>query len=527
MEPAMDERFPEIPGYSVHGRLGKGGMAEVYLATQESLHRKVAVKVLLDARDEAFSKRFIREGHIVASLHHPAIITIYDIDRLADGRYYLAMEYVGGGDLAQHQGEVFAVPRALSIVRQVAAGLAVVHEQGLIHRDIKPANILFRPDGSVVITDFGIAKALEVDSELTGLGVAIGSPAYSSPEQTQCLPLDIRTDIYSLGVVLLEMLLGHNPFRGSSYTQTVMNHVQMAPPSLPANLARYAPLLERMLAKEPSRRYADCRALLQALDKLDIAEPAAAPPAADLDKTRVAAPRGPLPAPAVAPRSPRRGRPLLAWACSVLLLIGAAAATGLYLHQRSQIAELLAQGEARLAEGKLVEPVEDNAEHFFNMALQLDETNEEARQGLQRVFDARLAGYLQLAELRFARERLLEPADDSAVFYYRRMLELDAHNAQALDGLNRVALFYAKLSEGAAARRDHDLARAYIKHGLEARPDSPELLALQASQDRRRMVRPTPVPRPAEAPVAAESTTEPPAEQQQAGAFKRLWRSLF
>ena len=88
----MDERFPEIPGYSVHGRLGQGGMAEVYLATQESLHRKVAVKVLLDARDEAFSKRFIREGHIVASLHHPAIITIYDIDRLADGRYYLAME---------------------------------------------------------------------------------------------------------------------------------------------------------------------------------------------------------------------------------------------------------------------------------------------------------------------------------------------------------------------------------------------------------------------------------------------------
>ncbi|MGQ7960486.1 protein kinase domain-containing protein [Pseudomonas sp. SP16.1] len=520
----MDERFPEIPGYSVHGRLGQGGMAEVYLATQESLHRKVAVKVLLDARDEAFSKRFIREGHIVASLHHPAIITIYDIDRLADGRYYLAMEYVGGGDLARHQGEVVAVPRALAIVRQVAAGLAVVHEQGLIHRDIKPANILFRHDGSVVITDFGIAKALEVDSELTGLGVAIGSPAYSSPEQTQCLPLDIRSDIYSLGVVLLEMLLGRNPFRGSSYTQTVMNHVQMPPPSLPAHLARYAPLLERMLAKEPSRRFADCRALLQALDELETSEPLAAPPVADLDKTRVAVPRDRLTV--AAPRGPRRGWHLLAWALCGLLLIGVAGVTGLYLYQRSQIAELLAQGEERLAEGKLVEPAEDNAEHFFSLALQLDEASEDARQGLQRVFDARLAGYLQLAEQRFARERLLEPADDSAVFFYRRMLELDPGNPRALDGLNRVALFYAKLSQEAAARRDHDLARAYIKHGLEARPDSPELLALRQAQGRR-TARATPAPIAPEPPATVEPAAEPPEAPQQTSALRRLWRSLF
>ncbi|MGH8355623.1 MAG: protein kinase domain-containing protein, partial [Pseudomonas sp.] len=103
----MTDSLLEIPGYSVHGRLGKGGMAEVYLATQESLHRQVAVKVLLSADDEAFSKRFIKEGHIVASLRHPSIITIYDIDQLADGRHYLAMEFVAGGDLAQHKGEQF------------------------------------------------------------------------------------------------------------------------------------------------------------------------------------------------------------------------------------------------------------------------------------------------------------------------------------------------------------------------------------------------------------------------------------
>ncbi|NQD91682.1 protein kinase, partial [Pseudomonas sp. CrR25] len=117
----MHEDVIEIPGYRVHGRLGKGGMAEVYLATQLSLQRKVAVKVLCHADDEAFSQRFIKEGHILASLQHPSIITIYDIDRLADGRHYLAMEFVAGGDLAQHKGEVFEPQRALQIVRQIAS----------------------------------------------------------------------------------------------------------------------------------------------------------------------------------------------------------------------------------------------------------------------------------------------------------------------------------------------------------------------------------------------------------------------
>ena len=153
----MSTTLLEIPGYRVHVQLGKGGMAEVFLATQESLSRKVAIKVLRSAEDETFSQRFIKEAHIVASLNHPSIITIYDIDRLADGRYYLAMEFLPGGDLARHKGELFAPERALQIVRQVASGLAVVHDKGLVHRDVKPANVLFRGDGTAVLTDFGVA----------------------------------------------------------------------------------------------------------------------------------------------------------------------------------------------------------------------------------------------------------------------------------------------------------------------------------------------------------------------------------
>jgi len=526
----MDERLPEIPGYSVHSRLGQGGMAEVYLATQESLHRKVAVKVLLNANDEAFSKRFIREGHIVASLHHPTIITIHDINRLADGRYYLAMEFVGGGDLARHKGEVFEPRRALDIVRQIATGLAVVHEQGLIHRDIKPANILFRSDGTLVITDFGIAKALEMDSELTGLGIAVGSPAYSSPEQAQCQPLDIRTDIYSLGVILLEMLIGTNPFRGASYTQTVMNQVQMPPPSLPAHISPYKAVLEQMLAKDPNQRFADCQALLQALDELDQPEQPDEPSEVELESTRFA-PALIDPAPPQAEAEPARrrspNRRLALWALGSLLLFGAASGTGLYLQQRIEIAEVLTRGEQRLAAGQLVEPAQDNAEYFFNQALQLDEASAQARQGLQRVAAARIAGYRQLAEQRIAEEHLLEPEDDSAVFYYRQILGLEPSNTQALAGLNQVALLYAGMSESAYAKGDRDLARAYIKHGLEARPDSPELLALrdQHEQRKRSGQAPRPSAAPPSPPPSAPQSTDKQAEQP--NAFKRLWNRLF
>ena len=563
----MSTTLLEIPGYRVHGQLGKGGMAEVFLATQESLSRKVAIKVLRSAEDETFSQRFIKEAHIVASLNHPSIITIYDIDRLADGRYYLAMEFLPGGDLARHKGELFAPERALQIVRQVASGLAVVHDKGLVHRDVKPANVLFRGDGTAVLTDFGVAKDLDIDSELTQFGVAVGSPAYSSPEQAQCQPLDARSDIYSLGVILLEMLTGSNPFRGGNYTQTVVNHVQMEPP-LPDSLGAFRGVLARMLAKKPDERFADCRALLAALDEVELS---------DLEETQIrpalALPEPAAPVVAPVPRQRRSAMPLLV-VLSVLVLIGTLTSGGLYIQQQRQIEALLVQAEQRFAAGQLIEPEQDSAEHYFNQILAIDDDSSEALAGLQRirearikvftdlaeqrladglltepsednadfyyrqalaidpqhagaldglsrVLQARIARYLTLAEQSIADKHLLLPEEDSAVYYYRQILGWSPDNAEALAGLNRVALLYRDLANAAYRRSDFPAALAMIERGLQAEPQNPELLQMQG--EHQQLLADA---RAANARAAADRAAREERERS-SNPIKRAWNNIF
>ncbi len=511
-------RMLEIPGYRLHKRLGKGGMAEVYLATQLSLDREVALKVLLRKEDAAFTERFIQEGHIVASLRHPAIITIHDIGQIADGRHYLAMEYLGGGDLAQHRGIVFSPSRALDIIRQLAGGLAVVHDGGLVHRDVKPANILFRDDGSVVLTDFGVAKAVELDNELTHFGIAVGSPAYSSPEQAQCQPLDARSDIYSLGVILAEMLTGTNPFRASSYPQTVLNHLQMPLPQLPPALAPYQPLLDRMLAKQPDERFGNCRELLAAIDTLT--EP-------DMDQTRIA-PAAFIEAPT---RRRRRRRGIGRWAVigAVLIVTVAALAAGGYQWlQYSRINDYLTRAEARLDEGQLTAPAFDNADYYYRQALRLDSDNVEALDGIRRVLDARIAQALELAAQRLANDQLLQPAEDSAVHYYQQVLGWLPENEVARNGLVQVSERYVELAEAAYGRREFALALEYIQQGLEATPDYAPLLALHDAHAQR--VAKARAPRPVKRTTASTSRAAPTntqTSQAPANPVKRLWNRIF
>ena len=513
----MNDKLIEIAGYTIHGQLGKGGMAEVYLATQNSLQRKVAIKVLCSSVEDEFSQRFINEGHIVASLHHAAIVTIYDIDKLADGRHYLAMEFIAGGDLTQYKGQVLTAQHALSITRQIAEGLSVVHQQGLVHRDIKPANILFRQDGSVVITDFGVAKDLAIDNELTQFGVAVGSPAYSSPEQAQCLPLDQRTDIYSLGVLLLEMLTGTNEFRGPSYTQTVMNHVQMPIPQLPPHLGAYQAVLERMLAKDVTQRFASCRELLQSLALLQDD---------DLSVTRFSA--VPSPQPPATKRS--AGVKALALVLGLFLLAGLGYG-GYLLKVNMQVADYLVKAEVRLSEDKLLTPPEDNADYFFGQVLLLEPENLAAQAGLQRVIAARAAASIKLAQLRLASLQLTSPAEDNALFYFQQALALTPDNQQALNGLQQIAELYIEQANAAYASREFAKALESIQLGLQAQPENPQLLKM-ASGHARYVKRATQriaqraAARSASSSAPVKSQTAKPAEDG-SNPISRLWNHIL
>lgn len=277
-----DDPSIDIPGYRLDRLLGRGGMAEVYLAEQLSLNRMIAIKIMdPHLSDREFTKRFLKEARMVATMNHANIITIYDFGKLKNDKLFLCMEYLEGGDLEHrlHNGLESGAP--LRILKELASGLRFVHSKGVVHRDIKPANILFRQDGSVVLTDFGIAKEVNNDVGLTQAGMMVGSASYASPEQVQGLTVDARTDIYSLGVLFYEMLTGINPYKADTFLQTAMNHLQMDTPTLPATHHQFQQLLDKMLAKKPDERYSSMDRLLADIDTTLSATraPAAASPA--------------------------------------------------------------------------------------------------------------------------------------------------------------------------------------------------------------------------------------------------------
>ncbi|WP_165668781.1 serine/threonine-protein kinase [Metapseudomonas otitidis] len=259
----------QIPGYEIERELGDGAMAVVYLATQRSLERKVALKVMAAAlaNDASFCERFLREGKTLARLSHPHTVTIYDIGNVGS-LYYMAMEYLPNGTLKERIAAGLSPEQGLVWLRQIASALGYAHAQGLVHRDVKPANILFRADGGAVLSDFGIAKALDDRTQFTQAGFAVGTPSYMSPEQARGQEIDGRADLYALGVVLYEILTGQLPYVGTDSLSTALAHITQPLPELPIAQGRYQEILTRLLAKDPNDRYPDAAALIAALDRL-------------------------------------------------------------------------------------------------------------------------------------------------------------------------------------------------------------------------------------------------------------------
>lgn len=260
--------FPDfdIPGYSLEKRLGAGGMAQVYLALQHSLNRKVALKIMTLAEPE-LRERFVQEGRMVARLSHHHIITVYDVGEFPGGAY-MAMEYADGGALDQRIKKKLTVEQSLAIFRQIASALDHAHQRGLVHRDIKPANILFMETGEVRVADFGIAKDNQQDHHLTQTGSVMGTPIYMSPEQALGDRATSRSDLYSLGVMLYEMLTGNRPYKAQTSQALLVMHLRDPIPRLPDSLAVFQGIIDRLMAKQPEQRFASAAEVLAALEEI-------------------------------------------------------------------------------------------------------------------------------------------------------------------------------------------------------------------------------------------------------------------
>ena len=251
-----------IPGYRSLRKIGEGGMAQVYLAEREKDGLQLVLKVL-DAKlraDETFFKRFVREYQLIAGLQNEHVALIYD-QGFAGEHPFIAMEYLSGGTLATRIHEGMTSLTALRIASQVARALSAIHERGVIHRDLKPPNILFRDNGRPVLVDFGLAKQLTAKTTLTRHGMVIATPRYMSPEQCLGQPADHRSDLYALGVIFYEMLSGRRLYEGEGPAGLVYQHVHGPIPRLPARLAGYQGILDRLLAKAPADRFQSAREL--------------------------------------------------------------------------------------------------------------------------------------------------------------------------------------------------------------------------------------------------------------------------
>jgi eukaryotic-like serine/threonine-protein kinase len=278
-----------VVGETIAGRyelkevVGHGGMSTVYKAHDSLLERNVALKVLHQQynEDEEFVERFKREARSVAQLQHPNIVTVIDRGE-EDGRQYIVFEFIDGENLKElvvRKGRL-DVRTALEIALEIARGLSFAHESGLVHRDVKPQNVLLNGDGGAKVTDFGIARSLEVERSMTQTGTVLGTSNYIAPEQAGGKPVDAHTDVYSLGIVLYEMLTGELPFPGDNFVAVAMKHIQEPSPSVLDTRGdvplRVAEMIDRALEKDPERRFPTMDAFADEieanLDELDRGE---------------------------------------------------------------------------------------------------------------------------------------------------------------------------------------------------------------------------------------------------------------
>ena len=263
--------FPIIPGYRFLQTIARSPTSEVHVALSVELGHNVAVKVLRTGPHASAGEedRFERERQLLMQVRHPAIVDIFDWGHGENFRY-LVTEYFPSGSLELRLRNLMTPNDSVDIFLQIAAALQVVHAAELCHRDLKPANVMMRPDGRIVLIDFGLAKHLDGTTSVTSAGEVRGSPYYISPEQAEGANVDQRCDVYSLGIILYEMLTGQRPFKGNSVIAIIQSHRNDPIPVLPAPLSRFQPLLDGMLAKHVNDRFPTVASAVAELARLKV-----------------------------------------------------------------------------------------------------------------------------------------------------------------------------------------------------------------------------------------------------------------
>jgi serine/threonine-protein kinase PpkA len=461
----------EVPGFKIKQTIGHGGMAIVYLAVQESLSRDVVLKIMSTSHSEGstFVERFMNEGRIIAGLQHPHIITIFDIGT-AEDRVWISMEYVNGGDLKNRIDLRMTPLEALELVMNIGSALDFAHQRGIVHRDVKPQNILFRRDGTALLSDFGIAKEEETDTELTSTGTILGSPFYMSPEQAEGMLVDGRTDIYSLGIMFYEMLTGERPYPGDTAIKVIMQHIQSPVPELPPGLERFQPLLNGMMCKKRDDRIPTAAALVEQVTALYDAIRREQDPSItsehEVEELRAAQQK--------LATEKRRWRLLILGSCVVLLLVGFA---GLQIYAESlQSSGLVNQQRHETVSTEPLVAQASAAAAGINAAPATETVPGMSQQDVVRALE-------WLAKNSLQANRLTQPPADNAYYYFSRLLALDPGNETARKGFSDIAENYVVLAEREFSRRRYGKAQAYIALGLQVAPDNKSLLDLQSFID--------------------------------------------
>lgn len=484
----MAQEELQVPGYDIEERIGRGGMASVYRARQHTFDRDVALKVLKSdlSEDESFCQRFVQESLIVAKLHHSNIVQVYDVGEFQNS-FYIAMEYLNGGDLNSALKKGIPVTHTVKIIKQAASALDFAHQKGIIHRDIKPDNIMFREDGAAVLTDFGIAKEIDSDLDLTQTGLIVGTPKFMAPEQIRGASPSAQADIYSLGILLFQCLTDEVPFHGKDMVSTAYKHFNDPVPTLPPLVAVFQPILEKMLAKEPENRYQRANEVVEALEELtgesqtsltnlDITKDFIAP-ASDLnptivhpynqatletkvlennilDKTTVTeieaskdSKESGTPNESTDENKPKS----FLWPAASVGVIVVAAVLGSTFLSKSDTQDEFGLEPEQNTQAKAAPETTNN--------VSTEDTSN------NRITIERL---LNEAQTDIAEKRLKKPDSNNAFNKMQRVLAIEPDNPRALAAMEQIAEEYAKLAENSLANRNYLISESYLAHARTA-----------------------------------------------------------